>query len=30
MTDLKALVNYLDMQVVHNRKECTIIITQQI
>ena len=28
MTDLEALINYLDMQVVHNRKECTIMITQ--
>ena len=28
MTNLEALVNYLDMQVVRNRKECTITITQ--
>ena len=27
MTNLKALMNYLDMQVVHNRKEHTIMIT---
>ena len=29
MTDLEALMNYLDMQVVCNRKEHTIMITQE-